>query len=273
MDEKKSKEKGEMLFHLETDVKFLRDIATAIGTLRNECALVFHEKYMETMVVDPAHVAMMGLKVPIDSFEDYDCIENTEVGIDIDKLRALLFRAKGSVTLNNYEGDASIYGSLINEYGTYNRKMGTINTGGIPTSKVPRLDLPGKFNVKPKGVWAFVGQAETVSDYIAITASKERIQFFAESDTDEVEFIPGNLDKYQINNKCRSCFAVDYFSNMILVAKTFFDTVSIEMGTDNPIQMSGKGKVYMKMLLAPRIETEDEVIKKEKNQVDYDTLR
>ena len=277
-------EKKEKLVHFKTDVKLIKDIALSIGALCNECRVVFHEKYLETMVVDPAHVAMMGIKVPTESFEEYNCVDNREVGVCIDKLIGLTRAAKGSITLNQYAGeDQALYAKIINEYGTYNRKMGTIDTSGMPICKVPRLDLPAKFNIRPKGVFDFVRHAEAVSDHVAITASQERIHFFAENDTDEVEFIPGNLDKYVINKKYKSMFSLDYFYNMMVMAKTFFEAISIEMGEDNPIQMTGKGKVFVKMLLAPRIETEDtttiKVKKKQpeqqptKSQVDYDSLR
>jgi proliferating cell nuclear antigen len=166
----------------------------------------------------------------------------------------------GEVELDRFaKEDNLLYAKNIDEYGTHYRKMGTIDTAAMPDSKVPSLDMPAKFNIHVKPIIKFTKQAETVSDHLSITAGPKGIQFFAEGDIDTVEFIPGSLDKYAINKEYRSLFSTDYFSNLIVTMKLFFDMVEIQLGTDNPIRVNGMGKIKAMYLLAPRIESENRV--------------
>jgi len=139
--------------------------------------------------------------------------------------------------------------------GKFNRSFKTMDPAGMPDPKMPNLDLPLKFNANPKGVLKFLDQAEQVSDHIAISGDKEGIRFYAESDIDSVDFYPESLDIFDVEGSYKSLFSIDYFTNAVKPMK-IFKTINFQMGTDNPIRITGKDDIEIMILLAPRIESE-----------------
>jgi proliferating cell nuclear antigen len=260
------------LFHIRTSDSMMRNLFNVVQSIQNECRMVLNMKGMEYTGVDPAHVAMIEIQIPKSSFEEYDVQKKElEIGFDADGL-CRLFRTRktkktkkpfgsgglfvGDIVMNQYEEDNAVYITWIKEFGKYTRRVGLVDTAGIPTTNQPSLVLPAKFSLPTKGMIEFLKEAETVSDHFAVTAGPNGVRFFATGDTDDAEYIPVLDKKYNVPGSYKSLFSIDYFINMVRVAKPFFDTLTVEMGTDNPLKMSGKGIVHMQMLLAPRIESE-----------------
>ena len=121
----------------------------------------------------------------------------------------------------------------------------------MPDSKIPKLNFITTFNANVNEVIEFLKEAEDVSDYLSITSSENGIRFEAIGDEDETSYtIPG---KYE---QARSLFNIDYFYDAMASMKPFFKEVKMNIGTDNPIEIRGKDKIEMYILIAPRIESE-----------------
>ena len=163
----------------------------------------------------------------------------------------------GDMVSLDYDNDAN---RLTVKIGNLVRRMGLIDTAGMPDPKMPNLKLPAKVVVKSSEISQGVRASESVSDHLALSVNKDSFELFAEGDTDTVNLkLPKDLlVKIDAPSKCKSLFSIDYFSNMIKPVKSG-DPITIHLGNDNPIQVEfdiANKKGHVTYLLAPRIESE-----------------
>jgi proliferating cell nuclear antigen len=225
--------------------------------LVNEVKFNITQKGISLRAVDPAHVAMVDLQINDKAFEEYKA-NDMELGIDMDKLSSIMrLASSGDTVILEYDEESN---KLVIKIGNLVRKMGLIDTAGMPDPKMPNLNLPAKVILKASELTQGVRASEAVSDHLALTVNKDNFELFAEGDTDTVNLkLPKDLlIELNTNSKCKSLFSIDYFSNMIKPVKGE-DPITIMIGNDNPIKVEfdiAENKGHVIYLLAPRIESE-----------------
>jgi proliferating cell nuclear antigen len=245
------------MFKAKVKSEVLKGIIEVTTPLVSEAKFNITSKGISLRAVDPAHVAMVDLEVKNKAFEEYKA-DDMELGVDLDKLSSLMRLAtSGDVISLEYDENSN---RLIVKIGNLTRRMGLIDTAGMPDSKVPNLDLPAKITIKASELTQGVRASEAVSDHLALTIDKDTFELFAEGDTDTVNLkLPKDLlVSLETSGKFRSLFSIDYFSNMIKPVKSD-DPISIMLGNDNPIRVDfdiADNKGHVMYLLAPRIESE-----------------
>jgi len=245
------------MFKAKVKSEVLKGIIDVTAPLVSEAKFNVTSKGITLRAVDPAHVAMVDLEVKNKAFEEYKADE-MELGIDLDKLSSIMKLATtGDIVSLDYNEDAN---RLIIKIGNLTRKMGLIDTAGMPDSKVPNLELPAKIVVKASELTQGVRASESVSDHLAITIDKDSFEMFAEGDTDTVNLkLPKDmLQEIATTGKFKSLFSIDYFSNMIKPVKAD-SNITIKLGNDNPVRVDfdiADEKGHVTYLLAPRIESE-----------------
>ena len=245
------------MFNAKVKSEVLKGIIDVTSPLVNEVKLNITSKGVSLRAVDPAHVAMVDLEVKNKAFEEFKA-KDMELGIDMDKLGAIMRLASpGDIVTLEYDEDTN---RLIVKIGNLVRRMGLIDTAGMPDPKMPNLNLPAKIKIKASELTQGVRASETVSDHLALTVTKDNFELFAEGDTDTVNLkLPKNLlDELNTNGKCKSLFSIDYFSNMIKPVKGE-NPITIMLGNDNPIRVEfdiADKSGHVTYLLAPRIESE-----------------
>ena len=235
----------------------LKGIIDVTSPLVNEVKFNVTAKGISLRAVDPAHVAMVDLEVDSKAFEEFKA-DNMELGIDVDKLSGImrLSSSEDMVSLD-YDEESN---RLIVKIGNLVRKMGLIDTAGMPDPKMPNISLPAKVVIKASELNQGVRASEAVSDHLALTVNKDNFELYAEGDTDTVNLkLPKDL-LVELNaaSKCKSLFSIDYFSNMIKSVRGE-DPITILLGNDNPIRVEfniADNKGHVTYLLAPRIESE-----------------
>lgn len=245
------------MFNAKVKSDVLKGIIDVTSPLVNEVKLNISSKGISLRAVDPAHVAMIDLQIKNKAFEEYKADE-MELGIDMDKLAGImrLSSSEDMVSLE-YDEDSN---RLIIKIGNLVRRMGLIDTAGMPDPKMPNLDLPAKVVLKASELSQGVRASESVSDHLALTVNKDSFELFAEGDTDTVNLkLPKDLlTELTTSGKCKSLFSIDYFSNMIKPVKGD-NPMTIMIGNDNPIRVEfdfAENKGHVTYLLAPRIESE-----------------
>lgn len=245
------------MFNAKVKSDVLKGIIDVTSPLVNEVKFNISAKGISLRAVDPAHVAMVDLEIKDKAFEEYKATE-MELGIDMDKLSGIMrLSTSTDIVSLDYDEEAN---KLIIKIGNLVRKMGLIDTAGMPDPKMPNLNLPAKVVLKASELSQGVRASEAVSDHLALTVNKDNFELFAEGDTDTVNLkLPKDLLlELTTNSKCKSLFSIDYFSNMIKPVRGE-DPVTIMIGNDNPIRVEfdiADKKGHVTYLLAPRIESE-----------------
>jgi proliferating cell nuclear antigen len=245
------------MFNAKVKSEVLKGIIDVTSPLVNEVKFNITSKGITLRAVDPAHVAMVDLEVNNKAFEEFKASE-MELGIDMDKLGSIMrLSSSGDMVSLDYDEESN---RLFIKIGNLIRKMGLIDTAGMPDPKMPNLNLPGKVILKASELTQGVRASEAVSDHLALTVDKDTFELFAEGDTDTVNLkLPKDLlVELSTNSKCKSLFSIDYFSNMIKPVRGE-DPITIMIGNDNPIKVEfdiAEKKGHVTYLLAPRIESE-----------------
>lgn len=245
------------MFNAKVKSELLKGIIDVASPLVNEVKFNITPKGISLRAVDPAHVAMVDLEIKSDAFDEYKAT-NMELGIDMDKFASIMrLSTSNDIVFIEYDEESN---RLIIKIGNLVRKMGLIDTTGMPDPKMPNLNLPAKVVLKASELTQGVRASETVSDHLALTVNKEDFELYAEGDTDTVN-LKLNKDlllELVTDSKCKSLFSIDYFSNMIKPVKGD-DPITIMIGNDNPIRVEfniAENKGHVTYLLAPRIESE-----------------
>ncbi len=247
------------MFQGKIKADFIKTIIDATAILVDEAKFRLTGDGIYGRTVDPAHVGMIDFKLNKEAFDEYNCQEETEIGVDLDKLKSTLKIAASEDLVNlEYNKDE---GRLVVTIGNLKRKLALLDTSEMADTKIPSLDLPAEIVVPTVELWQAIRAAEAISDHITLIADKDGFQMIAEGDTDVVEL---KLSKEQLYSlKCeervRSMFPLDYLSDMIKVARGKSDEITINLGNDYPVRLSFEmagGYIKIVYLLAPRIESE-----------------
>ena len=245
------------MFNAKVKSEVLKGIIEVTSPLVNEVKFNISTKGISLRAVDPAHVAMVDLSIDSKAFDNFKATE-MELGIDMDKFSSIMrLSSAGDMVNLEYDEDSN---RLIVKIGNLVRKIGLIDTAGMPDPKMPNLNLPAKIILKASELSQGVRASEAVSDHLALTVNKDNFELFAEGDTDTVNLkLPKDLlVELTAKSTCKSLFSIDYFSNMIKPVRGE-DPITIMLGNDNPIRVEfdiADNKGHVTYLLAPRIESE-----------------
>jgi proliferating cell nuclear antigen len=245
------------MFHAKIKSETLKGVVDVVSTLVDEAKFSISADGLELKAVDPAHVAMVDMKVEKSAFEEFSADE-TELGIDLDKIKEVLRLSRAGDIIEMEQDEAK--NRLVLNVGNITRRMNLVDTAGMSDPKVPNLNLPAKITVTSDELQKGIRAAESVSDHIALNATPEGFEMFSEGDTDSVSLkLPKDLlISLECAEKVKSLFPLDYFSNMVRSIPSG-SVVTINLGSDYPVKLEfeiADKKGSVSYLLAPRIESD-----------------
>lgn len=246
------------MFQARARAEVLKEVVNVVSTLVDEAKFMVNAEGLTLRAVDPAHIAMVDLTLAKDAFEEFKA-EESEIGIDIDKLSQFLKLAKGDDIVDiKHDEDKRKLKIVV---GDITRHMSLIDTTGMSDPKVPNLNLPATVTVRSEDLIQGIRASETVSDHIALVASSDGFEMSCEGDMDQVHWKKAKKDlpALEAPTSVRSLFPLEYFSNMLRSVSSGSD-VTMHLGSDYPVRMEFKiagDKGEVRYLLAPRIESSD----------------
>ena len=179
------------MFHAKIKSETLKGVVDVVSTLVDEAKFNIDADGIELKAVDPAHVAMVDMKVEKSAFEEFSADE-TELGIDLDKIKEVLRLSRAGDIIEMEQDEAK--NRLVLNVGNITRRMNLVDTAGMSDPKVPNLNLPAKITVTSDELQKGIRAAESVSDHIALNATPEGFEMFSEGDTDSVSLkLPKDL--------------------------------------------------------------------------------
>ncbi|HUL39246.1 MAG TPA: proliferating cell nuclear antigen (pcna) [Methanomassiliicoccales archaeon] len=245
------------MFQAKVKSETLKGIVDVVSTLVDEAKFNVDPKGVALKAVDPAHVAMIDMKIEKSAFEEF-AADDTELGIDLDKIKEVL-RLSRSGDVISLEQDEEKNRLVIN-VGNVTRRMNLVDTTGMSDPKVPNLNLPAKVAVASEELQKGIKAAESISDHIALNAQPDGFEMVSEGDTDSVslKLSKDQLVSLECKENVRSLFPLDYFSNMIR-AIPVGTVITMSVGNDYPVKLEfsiADGRGTVNYLLAPRIESD-----------------
>ncbi|MEW5936811.1 MAG: proliferating cell nuclear antigen (pcna) [Candidatus Thermoplasmatota archaeon] len=244
------------MFKATVKPEVLKEVVDVVSTLVDEAKFTVSKKEITVKAVDPAHVAMVDLKLDKEAFEEYKA-DDTELGMSLDKLKEVLrlTRAGDVITIEHDEEKNRI----VFKVGNVTRRMALVDTAGMSDPKVPNLNLPVNVRISTEELRQGIRASETISDHVAFLATSDGFRIVSEGDTDSMDlYLPREmLEELDCKDGVRSLYPLDYFSSMVKAISTA-PSVMMLMGNDYPVKIEftiAHGKGDARYLLAPRIET------------------
>jgi proliferating cell nuclear antigen len=234
----------------------LKGMVNIISTLIDEVKFNIKPEGMTLKAVDAAHVAMIEMNITQAAFESYSA-EETEIGLDLDKVKGVLKLAGSGEIIKMEQDDAT--GKLIFKVGNITRRMSLIDTTGMNDPKVPQLNLTANIAVPIEELQKGIRAVESISDHITLKAGPEFFELSCEGDTDSVSLkLDSSAAKIDTETNVCSMFPPEYMANIIKAIPAGTE-VNIELDNDYPVKFVfslANGAVNVDYLLAPRIESE-----------------
>ncbi len=245
------------MFKAEIKSETLKGLVNIISTLIDEVKFTITPEGMTLKAVDPAHVAMIELKVGAKAFESYSASE-TEIGLDLDKVKMVL-KLAGQGDLIAMEQDES-KGRFVFTIGNITRSMSMVDTSSMSDPKVPQLSLSANAVILVDQLQKGIRAAESISDHIALRADPGFFELSCEGDTDDasLKLKGSDVESLEVPSAVHSLFPLDYFSNLVkaIPAGT---KVKVELDSDFPVKLVfglANGEASVVYFLAPRIESD-----------------
>ena len=235
----------------------LKGLVNVISTLIDEVKFTINKDGMVLKAVDPAHVAMIELKVAATAFESYSADE-TEIGLDLDKVKSVL-KLAGPGDIIDIEQDEG-KGRIVFNIGRIRRSMNLVDTSSMNDPKVPQLNHQAKVKVPVDMLQKGIRAAESISDHIALKMTPDLFRLSCEGDTDDADLVleKGDYEEISASHEVCSLFPLDYFSNLIKAVPAG-TMMTVELDNDFPVRLVfglSNDEVKVEYFLAPRIESD-----------------
>ncbi len=251
----------------------LEAAAKVISTFNDEALLAVDGTGLSASVVDPAHVAWLGLLVParrVDPRPD----EPFDVALDVDKIGAFLAHARK----RGIAGDVAKlfvtrgYARVAVECGYLHYRMEPVHSDDLARTKkptVPDASLRGHCTLDPS---VLAGALDVLSDAADAVWLKLRqgLDVVADGDDRMAFHVPeptvmqserGPVWDFAVDKDAASQFPLDYLTNVLRTcADSGATALTLRVGKDYPVRMSwsfGDAPCVAEALLAPRIVPEE----------------
>ncbi len=243
------------------DAKTWQALISAISALVDEANFEISPKGLTLRAMDPSRIAMVDFELPKGAFSEYKCDEESKIGINLDEIEKIVKRA-GSGNSLELSVDHESNKLVITLLGRTRRSF-SVALIELGDERPPTLSVEFGVSVKITAdtLKEIIQDADIVSDFVALNATKKALIISARGDTGNFEVRLSKEDEalleYKVKQPAKSLYALEYLSDM-MKAVAASDTVQVEFGEGTPIKLvftviNGGHIIYY---LAPRVEDE-----------------
>ncbi len=241
------------------DAKTWQALIGAISALVDEANFEVSPKGMTLRAMDPSRIAMVDFELPKSAFSNFECDEETRIGINLDEMDKIVKRAGAGNTLT-LGVDREQNQLLITLEGRTRRSF-SISLIDLGVERPPSLNVEFDVNVKITAdtLKEIIQDADIISDFIAIDAKPDSLTISARGDTGNLNISISKNEEalldYKVKEPAKSLYALEYLNDM-MKAVAASDTVQLEFGKGTPIKLmfSVSSGGHITYFLAPRVE-------------------
>ncbi len=239
------------------DTKFLKESVSIIADLVTEVGFKVGKNGLELVAMDPANVAMVVYKLLSSCFVEYEVKSERTLAINLNDLKQVLRRVKGSdtITLENPESKlkVTLKGKSKREF------LLPLIDVEEKEQKVPGLDFKAVVTTEASVVTDAIEDVDIIGESVAFSADEQAFRISSSSDLSqaEVEILPDESTSIEAKEGVRSKYSVEYLKKMIQGAK-LAERVSLSFSKDYPLQLdyTVKDRLQLMFILAPRVDND-----------------
>ena len=237
--------------------RFLKESMSIISDLVTETRIKVNKDYLEIVAMDPANVAMVIFRMPNNVFAEYEVQEETIISINLNNLKQVLRRVKGTdvLTLEKQENKLKVL-----------MKNKSVRTFHLPLidldedqQKIPSLEFKTDVTLKSSDLNEAIEDAEIVGESVTIGCKENKFIVSASGDLTRAEVVMNPDDEITIKTEGdhSSKYSTEYLKKMIQGSK-LSDTAKVKFSTNYPLSLEYlvKDKMSLSFILAPRVDND-----------------
>lgn len=244
-----------MQLRLENPGEFAKAIEI-ISELVSEVRIKVREFGLSISAMDPANVALVGLKIPKSAFADFEADETT-LGVNLEDLKKVLKRVspKSSLLLKK---DENILEIQIEDRirRSFRLNLIDIDSDDIEFSeKITNMEFSSKVEISSVDLISSIEDCAVVADSCVFEIANNKFIVSARGiNSAKSEF---SQDEAIISGEeSKSKYSLEYLSKFMKASK-FADKTKIDFAVNHPLKIIFKGPILeLSFVLAPRVETD-----------------
>ena len=242
---------------LSISIKNLRELVDMLNTIVSEAKIKLDASGLNVKAVDSAHVAMIDVGLPRESFMEYDVEGETELSIDVEKLKGVIKLASSSDSISITKESERLKFRI----GSISKSIPLLDNSTVMTPKVPSIHSDNFVVLKKSELERGLRAAEDVSDAIKLILKPDefRARSYSESEDSELVLGKAELSEIKCDSEIKSSYPLDYLLRMIKSLGNS-DELKLSFKNDYPLSIEFKNMkdgtpgISGFFLLAPRME-------------------
>ncbi len=243
-----------------SDPSLLKNSVDTISELIHEGLFKISSESLHMRAADRATVAVVDFELKKGAFEEFECDEETEIGVNLERLLDILKRAKKDDDLTMELSDDESRLKLSIGDGTkrdFEMPLLSLSGGQVPETK--QLEFTSEIELKSDVLTKGIADAEIVADSVLFKAEDGRLSLIAESDSGSVEAKTEQdseeLMEMEVVEDTKSRYPLEYLKKMLKASK-ISDVASLKFGNDYPMELTFEEpeRIKISFVLAPRVE-------------------
>lgn len=247
--------------------RILKGIIETLASIIDETEFKVTPKEFTISAMDPSRICLLKLSIKKDDFDEYDCSQDSKVGLNLDDLDKILKRSTSNdaVEISFNEKEQKIKIKMQREGAsrtrTFSLALLDIDIEEIPMDNLLKIEYPSKWVMEPDFLVEAIKDAEIYSEILNINANEGKGLIFSSSgQIGEMEYDLNEEDLIETDLQGSSSGAYSLtFLKAILKIASITEKLEIALKTDHPLKMNFDllegGK--LNYFLAPRVEEEE----------------
>jgi len=244
--------------------RILKGIVETLSSIIDETEFRVTPKEFTITAMDPSRICLLKLSIKKDDFDEYQCNEESKVGLNLDDLDKILKRsaANDSIEIDFKQKEQKIKLKMqregTNRTRTFSLALLDIDTEEIPMENLLKIEYPTKWVIDADFLVEAIKDAEIYSEILNIKAiENEGLLFSSSGQIGEMEYnlTTDDLIESNLSETSTGAYSLTFLKAILKIAP-ITEKLEISLKTDNPLKMifnilEGGELSYF---LAPRVE-------------------
>lgn len=247
--------------------RILKGIVETLASIIDETEFKVTPKEFTISAMDPSRICLLKLSIKKDDFDEYDCSQDSKVGLNLDDLDKILKRSTSNdaVEISFNEKEQKIKIKMQREGAsrtrTFSLALLDIDIEEIPMDNLLKIEYPSKWVMEPDFLVEAIKDAEIYSEILNINANEGKGLIFSSSgQIGEMEYDLNEEDliESELQGSSSGAYSLTFLKAILKIA-SITEKLEIALKTDHPLKMNFDllegGK--LNYFLAPRVEEEE----------------
>jgi len=234
--------------------RMFSEIISIISELVLEVRLKVSKDGLGIIAIDPANVAMVVFKMPINAFSELDVEREDVLGVSLESLKAVLRRIRAGSDLIIIREDNELKLTIQDKVKReFNLALIDVDSEDKP---IPNLEFASKIEMNGLDFLEAIEDCSVVADACSFVSEPDSFVIKARGSLNS--FYARFTDEVNIQAESASSkYSLEYLQKMIKATK-LSDKVVINFSKDYPLKLDFFNPVLeLSFILAPRVESED----------------